>query len=134
MQDFDSIINSTATPTGKRPIAHRAKATKKTKPERKRLSFRKRTGVTHDFTETYWGHSVEVTSIRGKKIRGHGWGAGGDVPLTGFSLIPLGGEIPRLGDWLLLRDGQRYLITKIEGVRDPDDMFFFEARLDRGKN
>jgi hypothetical protein len=77
----------------------------------------KATGRTHDFSEgNTWGWAFYVSEITNgnKNIRGHGFG-------------------PRVqpGDWVLLKNKAggkpRYKLLTVEGVRDPNDMFFYTA-------
>lgn len=94
----------------------------------------KRTGHAHDFTRSYWGHSIAVDKVDRNRIKGHGWGGTGRT-----ELISLDGsaERPRIGDWVRLKDVNgyewRYLVTKVDYADNVRDMFFFEAVLDQPK-
>ena len=89
----------------------------------------KRTGVTHNFTHPVWGHSITIRTVRGKHVSGSGWGGSrGDF-------IGSSASRPRVGDCLLIKqrgDEFRLLVTAVDYVRDPGDMFHFEAQIDEG--
>ena len=72
---------------------------------------------TLDYRTPYrmWGHNVSLTKVDGLKLEGFLW--------SGVGL--------QVGDYLLLTGkgtgDSRYRVTKVEQMRDPRDMFHFNA-------